>query len=328
MKVENTATIHLLKTYFLERLKRVTITKLLTLGFLSIGVFLLVNKELSLQFSLSPPPKGAIEFVEFPYQEMEDLDSKELKREQFLKTPNVAFHYADKVQIQNFYQEYFREPIIEKRVEEETTEKAQNGKGNLDNMLSAEASNSEERKRISTLKYPETTINGMFLRYQKEMIRQQQVTIGLEELDIELENLKSFNLVFERLESEFGFADIDYEKVKKHEDLLKAKAAEKTLETLQNASDWVIVKGHFLLQWDEGFYRLTLEHPVNQFLQQKEKIQITTMIPQDAVESSFLANYKSSLGDRIPVTIYGKVWKPIDKKQGHFDLEITALAVY
>ena len=48
-----------------------------------------------------------------------------------MKIPNVAFHYADKVQIQNFYQEYFREPIIEKRVEELTAENAQNGKGNL-----------------------------------------------------------------------------------------------------------------------------------------------------------------------------------------------------
>lgn len=328
MKVESTTALQFFKNYCLERLKRVTITKLLTLSFIGIGVFLLLNKELSLQFSLTPPLKGAIEFVEFPYRELEDLDSKEMKREQFLKTPNVAFHYADKIQIQNFYQEYFREPIIEKRVEEVTAENAQNGKGNLDNMLSAEASKSAGHKRISTLKYPETTINGMFLRYQKEMIRQHQVTIGLEELDIELENLKSFNLVFERLESEFGFVDIDREKIKQHEDLLKAKAAEKTLETLQNASDWVIIKGNFLLQWDEGFYRLTLEHPVNQFLQQKEKIRISTMIPQTAIESSFLANYKNSLGSRIPVTIYGKVWKPIDREQGHFDLEITALAIY
>jgi hypothetical protein len=266
--------------------------------------------------------------VEFPYREVEYLDSKEMKREQYLKIPNVAFHYADKVQIQNFYQEYFREPIIEKRVEEVTAENAQNGKGNLDNMLSAEASKMEGRKRVSTLKYPETTINGMFLRYQKEMIRQQQVTVGLEELDIELENIKAFNLIFERLESEFGFVDTDPDKIKQHEDYLKAKAAEKTLQTLQNASDWVILKGNFLLQWDNDFYRLTLEHPVNQFLQQKEKIRISTLIPQDGVEASFWANYKNSLGSRIPVTIYGKVWKPIDLGQGQMDLEITALAVY
>lgn len=328
MKVTATTHLEFVKNQLSEALKRLTMTKILVLLFIGLCCFLLLKKDLSLQFNLNPPPSSAVGFVEFPYREVVRLDNKEMKREQYLKIPNVAFHYADEVQIQNFYQEYFREPIVEKRVEELTAENAQNGKGNLENMLSAEASKMEGRKQISTIKYPKTTLNGMFLRYQKEMIRQGQVTVGLEELDIELENIKAFNLVFERLDSEFGFSGTDPHKIKEHEDFLKAKAAEKTLQTLQNASGWVIVKGNFLLQWDNDFYRLTMEHPVNQFLQQKEKIRISTMIPQEAVEASFLANYKNSLGSRIPVTIYGKVWKPIDVGQGQFDLEITALVVY
>ena len=328
MEIQKAVQTQLLKNILTDNIKRITMTKVLAIIFISVCIFLLWKKDLSFQLNLSPPPAKAIGLVELPYMEKEQLDSKALKREQFLRTPNVAFHYADKEQIQNFYQEYFREPIVEKSVEEESSETGQNGRGNLDDVLSAEAAKKEAHKRISTLKYPETNLNGMFLRYQQEMIRQNHVVIGLEELDIELENLKEFNLILERLESEFGFRDIEPAKVKKHEDFLKATAAEKTLHNLENARDWVLIKGNFLLQWDNDFYRLTLEHPVNEFLQQKEKIRISTMIPQDAIEPGFFANYKNSLGSRIPVTIYGKVWKPIDVGQRQFDLEITALAIY
>ena len=326
-RIKNVTMMHKMKVYVLQKLSSFSFSKGLLVFFIAWCLFLIFRDELSFQFTVNPPPKPALEIIDYPIKEPPFIDPLDEIKASYLNIPNVAFHYADEVQIESFYQEYFKEPHLQQQIQEDNFTDNQRLKGAVEGVVEGELHKEGSKKRVSTLKYPEKTLNGKFLRYQQAMIMTDQVSIGLEELDIELGNVAAFQRLMEHLFEDYNFS-IDPNKVLEHENYLKAQAAEKTLESLQNARDWTLIKGTFQITKTGSFYKLVFEHPVNAYLQREEKLLITTMIPIEGIEPTFAANYQQSLESNIPITLYGKIWKPIDLKEGQYELMITPMAIY
>jgi hypothetical protein len=284
------------------------------------------------------PYNGDISSIEIQRNPQEVLLNKSVsnteeilkdKQKRFLNIANVSFHYANKDQITSFYNDYFKEPTIEGLVSEISHEISDDVKGNIPKIIEAKIGGSDFSKWISTIKMPDTSLNGMFLKYQKETIKNNQVQLGIEEVDIELTNLQHFEDAINDFQKEFDFK-FDNAMIENQRAYLKEKAAERTIIKLEQASGDVLIEGKFRIEEIEGnFYKCTFTHPVNEYIpEQIRPITISLLMPCNSIESQFAGNYKQSVDKVIPMRVYGQVWQPIDRKSKTLDLQLTPLAVY
>lgn len=252
----------------------------------------------------------------------------ETKKEQFINLPNIRFHFVDKGQVESYYDDYFKEPTIESLVSEITGEVDAEVKANLPQIIESRIGSKDINKWMSTIKLPDVTLNRKFLRYQKETIKNEQVILGIEEVEIELTELDRFESIVENFEKRYGLV-IGADQLKATRATLREKAAGKTLDRLEKVTGWVLVDGKFKIKDGDKFYTCVYEHPVNEYLtEQTGHITITVLIKKDNLEPHIAGNYAQSIERLIPLRVYGQIWAPIDRNTKVWDLQITPLAVY
>lgn len=250
------------------------------------------------------------------------------KKVKFLKLPTVAFHYVDKETIKTSYDDRFNEPTVASMVSEKTGNTSAELKANLPQVLESRIGGQEGSKLTSTLKLPEISLTSMYLRYQRETIQSNQVTLGLEEVDIELSELKTFDGMIDTLARDFGL-EIDDTLLAKQRDKIKAKAAERTLRKLEQATGAVLIEGRFRIEDAGNFYRCVYLHPVNEYLpSDNTPVTISTIFPKDLIEPKFAGNYAQSIGRLIPLNVFGTVWEPIDRLGGVSELKLNPTAIF
>lgn len=250
------------------------------------------------------------------------------KKERFSNVGGVSFHFADKEEIKSFYNDTFREPTLESLVSEITGGISTETKGGLPKVLESKIGGHDFSKWVSKLKLPETSLAGMFVKYQQEVIRRGEVTLGLEELDVELKELQEFDTSIENLDKVYDFV-VNEEILQNHRTTLREKAAENTLSRLEAAAGWVLIEGKFLIAKNEDLYTCALHHPVNEFLPEEHApLTISILLPEGAIERRYSGNYAKSVGKVIPLRVFGKVWQPVDRNASVWELQITPLAIY
>jgi len=256
-------------------------------------------------------------------------DAIEQKKQSYLNIPSIAFHYADKQQIDNFYNDYFKEPTIEKVVNEIVSEMSGEISATLPKILESKAGGKNLSKWISDIKLPDSSLSEKFRRWQREAINNDQVTLGLELVDIDLSDLQALDRAVLELSSKF-LLSLPEADVQKSRSELQKRAAEKTLIRLEQARGWVLIEGKFrITEGANGFYSCVYKHPVTDYLGDGAKeITISITLRKDSLEPSIAGNYAQSIGRAIPLTIYGRVWSPVDRQSGAHELQITPIAVY
>ena len=258
----------------------------------------------------------------------EEKSIYEKKKDKYLNIANISFHYADKERIRTFYNDYFKEPTLKDLIKETISETNADVKGSIPTIIESKIGSKDLSKWISTIKLPDLTETGMFKRYQIETIKKDQVKLGLEEDDIELSVLSDFETKVSSITNEFGYS-FEKESLNIHRTVLKEKAAERTLANLEKASGWVLIEGNFHIQKDKNdFYKVTMKHPVSNYLASGKEIGISCLIPVNQIESSVAGNYSNSIDKLIPLTIYGQVWQPVNRQLNVLELIITPLAIY
>lgn len=264
------------------------------------------------------------------WTETKDIEKSiyEKKKDKFLNIANISFHFADKERIKAFYNDYFKEPTLKDLIRETISETNADVKGSIPSIIESKIGSKDLSKWISTIKLPDVTETGMFKRYQSETIKKDQVRLGLEEDDIELSVLSDFEAKVSNISKEFEY-NFDIGSLDRQRTLLKEKAAERTLANLEKASGWVIIEGNFLIQKEKNeFYKITMKHPVSNYLASGKEICISCLIPINQVEPSVSGNYSNSIDKFIPLTIYGQVWQPVNRQSNILELIITPLAIY
>jgi hypothetical protein len=265
-----------------------------------------------------------------PKYELESKENikSEKKKERFLNIANISFHFADKERIKTFYDDYFKEPTIMNLITESITENDSGIKASIPSILESKIGGKDLSKWISNIKLPDITENGMFKRYQNETIQKNQVQLGLEEDDIELSVLSEFEEQVQDFSDEFEFK-FDHDVVEVQKTKLKEKAAERTLKSLEKANGWVLIEGNFLIQKEnDEFYKVTMKHPVSNYLASGKEVLLSCLVPISKIEPSVAGNYTNSVNKSIPIKIYGQVWQPINRNENIWELIITPLAMY
>lgn len=250
------------------------------------------------------------------------------KKQKFLNIPNISFQFANHERIKDFYDVYFNEPTIESMISEVSGEHNGNIKGSVPQFIEAQMQETNTNKWTSNIKVPTLSSNAMFLRYQRETIKREQATLGIEEVDIELTELDAFEDAIENIKERFGL-EIDEAILSKHRAILKEKAADKTLCKLEQITGWILIEGKFKVEKKDDFYKCTYTHPVNNYLSdQIVPVTISILISSNSLEEHIKGNYAQSIGKSIPLTVYGQVWQPIDRQTSVWELQLTPLAVY
>ena len=261
-------------------------------------------------------------------QEREVREKLYEKSRKYINIPSVSFHFADKEKIKSMYDEYFREPTITSIISEKINSKDSKIKSTFPQLLEAEIGGGDINKWISNIKLPDTSTSGMFKRYQRETIKNEQVDLGLEIIEVELFIVDEFDEKIKEFKEKYDF-EIDNTAIKTQRSKLQETACKKTIEKLERAKDWVLIEGSFSIEKvGSEFYKLILIHPVNTYIDNSNKIIISCLIPIEKIEPSFSGNYASSVGSEIPLRVYGQVWKPINTIRKEYELTITPLVVY
>mgnify|MGYP001195851745 CR=1 FL=1 len=281
----------------------------------------------SLENRLFPPPPPTVETKdEITNSPFNIIVAK--KKERLSTISNISFHYVNKEQVTAFYNDYFKEPTIENLISEITGEVSGEIKGNVPQLLEAKVGSKDLSKWISTIKIPDISLNGMFLRYQRETIKNEQVTLGLEDVDADLADLELLDRAVNEFRQQFNL-EIDSKSISEKQISIRKKAAEKTIQKLEQANGWVLVDGRFKIEKIGELYKLIFHHPVTELLAEGSlPITITTIMPIDGIEQHFVGYYTQSSEELVPLRIYGQVWRPIDRKTGAWELKLTPLAIY
>jgi hypothetical protein len=61
---------------------------------------------------------------------------------------------------------------------------------------------------------------------------------------------------------------------------------------------------------------------------ESKKITFSVMLRKDSIEPSVAGNFAQSTGSTIPLRLYGRVWQPIDRSAGIWEVRINPTAVY
>lgn len=250
--------------------------------------------------------------------------------ESLANIPNVSFHFANRDEVESLYNDYFKEPTIEQVVSEIAGEVSGEASSRIPKFVEAKFGGKDFSKWVSTIKIPDVSTEEKFRRYQRQTIINGQVNLGLELVDIDLTELNKFENLLLEMKSAFGVNIENVEAINNQREILRQKAAEKTIIRLENATGQVLIDGKFIVyELNTEFYKCTYEHPVSQYLiGQKNKITIGVILRKDAIESNIAGNYAQAIGKSIPLKAYGKVWQPVDRSNNIWELQITPLAVY
>jgi len=159
---------------------------------------LLVERERALRYGLDSR-------AERPKSDRKSLaEIIEEKKKKFENITSISFHFVDESEVTNFYNDTFKEPTVESLVTEIAGQVTGEVKAGLPRVLESKLGGTDLSKWISTIKLPETSLPGMFARYQREAIKRGEVTLGLEELDIELNELQQFEAAVDTFQTSFG----------------------------------------------------------------------------------------------------------------------------
>lgn len=186
---------------------------------LAIAIALTITFSLTIDYFYK---SKKIEFI-YPKVKIEDLEkiSKRLlkeynivrkessqieqKRIRLKKLPAISLHYCDEERVKNFYNDYFREPTTENLVKEVVTEASGEAGARIPEIFETKLGTKNLNKWIKTIKLPETSISGMFRRYQRETIENHQVSLDLDIVDIELSKVDNFKKVIDSLMNKYNF---------------------------------------------------------------------------------------------------------------------------
>ena len=96
------------------------------------------------------------------------------------------------------------------------------------------------------------------------------------------------------------------------EQILRQKAAERTLQKLETISGTVVIEGQFqvakLTISSQNSYKCTLDHPVNEYFKGKEPVTISVNVtPQNIIE------FEQSVGKLMLLRVYGKIARQLNR---------------
>jgi hypothetical protein len=260
-------------------------------------------------------------------------DPVENKRERLLEITGPSFHFLNETEVCDFYDNTFKSvtnpqsAIVEKIVEDITKQGGGAVSAELPQVLKASMTGDRIMKIVRTIRFDDITVAQKFLQYQRWMVENRQVILGLELKNEKSQDLAEFDDLVRRIRS-FGVPLVDKE-IETTRLRLGKKNVEDILQDLVISKDRkAIVTADFTVGQhpNDKFFRLAYAHPLGQDIGQD--ILITTMVEKDKIRPDWRATYDASMGERIRLNVFGIVIRTVDKDAQEWNITIKPTAIY
>lgn len=263
----------------------------------------------------------------------QSVSELERRKKLFLELSAVSFMFVDKQTIEDGYNDLFREETVEKVVERvvaETNGSVATGKL-AGEFLKSSVAGKTASELVKTVRLNEVSLAEKFLRYQKRLVADGSIRLGLDALDVRLEKVNDLEADIARLGKEYSVSfPADLIELKKDE--IKKQLGEPALADLENGERLVLLSGLYTVQSVDADYKLTYEHPITAYLPAAlgAKIQIECLVPKERIEPKYSAEMRrvASEGTTIPMNIFGRVFQPVDRARKVWSLRVVPFAVY
>jgi hypothetical protein len=252
---------------------------------------------------------------------------EERVRDNFINISNISFYFYNKEQIENLYKTYFQGATLDSLISETSGDQKGEIKGKT-NFIEATIGRSNARKLTSTYKFDEMTIEGMFIQYQREMIRTNQVQLIPDEINYNRKELNDFDNAIQNIQQNYNLS-LNQEEIEDRRNQLRIKSVQNVLTSLENLSGWVLIEGKFTIELEDQNYKCTYVHPINNHLPtQSPLITISMTITPQALKENINNHFTKSINMEIPLKVYAKVWHSINRNKNIWDIYIDPLAIY
>ena len=314
-------------------------TNVLLIGLIAVIVFFAfyIEDEVGLLRSTIIDGNASIEDIGRTVKELDsttkaviaELTFEDRLARKFADSSVISFHYVNEEELKSLYNGLFREPTIESLINEIVSESnAQIGTG-VGEVIKGEIGSQAISKWIREIKVPDLPLNEMFVRFQRLSIERGEVTVGLEHAQLDYQEIEEFDEALQALKG-FSF-EVDNVNAEEHKKFMMGKAANDAIEALENAKGWVLIEGTFKIEEnDDDYFKITFQHPINQFYGDESNYNflISVLIPKEDITPNVLGYYSSSLGEEVPLRVYGNVWQTVDRDLEKYEMKIRPLAVY
>ncbi|WP_340818713.1 hypothetical protein [Methanolobus sp. WCC4] len=260
----------------------------------------------------------------------EKTDELKQKKNKYLNISTISFHYANEKRIEEVYNDYFSEDRIEKIERESSNEVCGEAGVEIPQVANTKALSSKGIKEKTIIAPHEISVAEKFRKYQTSIIKNNQVSLELDMLEIDKSELDEFNKAVSNLTSRFSF-EMDESKLKSKRNELTQDATSNTITRLENASGWVLIEGKFKIidKPDDNSYEYEYSHPVNEFkTEDDEKVYVTITLKKDSLMSNLKESYKQLVDKQINLKVYGEILLPLDMENENNKIIITPLAIY
>ena len=248
-------------------------------------------------------------------------------KDNFLSTSNITFYFANKEQIKNLYKTYFHEAVLNSLISETSGDKKGEIKGKT-GLIEATIGSSKASKLTSVYKSDEITLEGMFIRYQREMLRTDQVKLIPEEINYSKKELNAFDNAIQNIQQNYKLS-LNQEEIEDRRNNLRIKSVQNVLTSLENLSGWVLIEGRFTIGLEDQNYKCTYTHPINNHLPtQSPPITISMNISPQTLEDNIKSHFAKSINTEIPLKVYAKIWHSINTNKNVWDIYLDPLAIY
>lgn len=265
------------------------------------------------------------------------------KKQKFLRLTAIDFIYANEAQITNLHNCVMSQRFTTDTIAtEQTKELSVNAKAGIDIKavanVGAEGGGKNSIKVTTTEKSLPTSPNAMFLNYQREMINRDQVILGLEDVDNDIDSvdngdLNELNQLVEILNTKFKCGVNEQQVVQKRSELT-TKAIASTRLKLEQADDFVLIEGKFEINAEDDLYKCVYTHPISDLLT-NEIIHIVFHLDKSSIVDNYKITFQNLVGRKTPLKVYGRVASALSPTPGtltstpiHKELSITPIAIY
>jgi hypothetical protein len=147
------------------------------------------------------------------------------RKEFFLSLQSIDFHYCDKQQIVNNYNDTFRQLVLVELLAEITTISSSQLSAKISQILGVNVDKEAILKWVASNKIPNITPKEMLRKYQVKIIEEERVGIGLEVLDkalMDFTDLEDFDSEVEHLRKDYNLT-LQQDEIEKNKELLRKK---------------------------------------------------------------------------------------------------------
>ncbi|NJO80137.1 MAG: hypothetical protein HC827_17560 [Cyanobacteria bacterium RM1_2_2] len=259
-----------------------------------------------------------------------------LKRKDLLNRNAFLFQFIEENEVEQLYESYFSNPVINSKavlneiaaeIEKKTDKSAS---VNVKELIQAELGIGTIQKIVGTIKFEQLPPIQKFIQFQRRMIEDNEVVLGLEFENDKSDELARFDELIKAVRA-YGIVLPDSGSIEAKRRQLGLKDIGQIIDDLRVAANkHVIISAVFSIEvdtLDENSYLMKYVHPISSRLPQQQ-LTLVVRVPKEKLKGEWGREFKR--GQPIQTNVYGLVLRApnLSEEIENWEIGIFPIAIF